>query len=270
MKRWMVSMVVVVGARSADALAQDASAVDGTVVLKDGTIVHGALVEVVAGDHVIVRVDGEAKVLPWAAVSTVLPGNAPPAVPVVPPVAANMLASLSGEDGPLVDWPEPDRTPPPIMSSRLSVGVEAGVAAAPTGTYALAAELYPWSWGPVTLGFHAAYGWAGLVGPTIAERLMFDVSLGPVQYGVGVGFAHSFRSGTASTAGAPDRVDAFDSDLTHLSVFVTRHVMLRALLGLQVPVSSGCGGQGMPCGSSSVVYGLGSLMWNFDLSHGGR
>lgn len=270
MKRWIVSMVVMAGARSPLALAQSPTAVDGTVVLKDGTIVHGEIVELVAGDHVVVRVGGETKVLPWAAVSTVLAGNSPPAVPVVPPAAESMIASLTGEDGPLVDWPEPDRTPPPIMSSRLSVGVEAGVGAVPTGTYALAAELYPWSWGPVTLGFHAAFGSAGLVGPTISERLVFDVSLGPVQYGVGVGFAHSFRSGMPPTAGAPDRVDVFDSDMSHLSVFVTRHVMLRALLGLQFPMTSGCDGQGMPCGNSSVVYGLGSLMWNFDLSHGGR
>lgn len=261
----MVVMAVMAGARSPRALAQAPTAVDGTVVLKDGTIVHGEIVEVVAGDHVVVRVGGESKVLPWAAVSAVLAGSSPPTAPVVPPIA-----SMTAENGPLVDWLEPDRTPSPIMSSRLSVGLEAGVGAVPTGAYAIAAELYPWSWGPVTLGVHAAFGPAGLVGPTVSERLMFDVSLGPVQYGVGAGFAHSFRSATPPTASAPDRVDVFDTDMSHLSVFVTRHVMLRALLGLQFPMSSGCNGQDMPCGDRSVVYGLAGLMWNFDLSHGRR
>jgi hypothetical protein len=247
---------------------------DGTVVLKDGTIVHGTILEVVNGDHVTIRVDGESQQLPWAAVASVLVGTvaAPLALPVstaVPNIASSVLGVSGGDDGPLVDWPEPDRTPPNIMASRLSLGLEAGVGGVPVGSYALAAELYPWSWGFFQIGFHGAYGPDGFIGPTVSEMLTFDWSYGStVQQGLGIGLAHSFRSTMSPVPGAPDRLDVLDADCGHFTVFITRRVLLRAMLGIQFPLTSGCDDAGKACGNPSTVYGIASLMWNFDLSRG--
>ncbi len=269
MQRALPWIVAVGLGMSHPARADGPSTGDGVVVLKDGTILHGEIVEVVTGDHVVVRIGGESKQLPWAAVSTVVAG-APPQAP-----ATNMWATLRGNalslansDGPVVDWPEPDRSPPSIMPSRLSVGLEAGVGGVPVGTFALAAELYPWQWSIFQVGFHGAYGPNGFVGPTVSEMITADIAYGPVEEGLGVGLAHSFRSASHAMPGAPDRVDVLDLDVSHFSVFITREVMLRAMLGLELPVSSGCDDTGKVCGNTSVVYGLATLMWNFDLSRG--
>jgi len=268
-RRWVLCAVMLAGAV---AHADVPGTGEGMLVLKDGTILHGTIVELVDGDHVVIRLDGEAKTFPWAAVATVVAGStSQPALPVPFAQVRSSLLDLhgAGQDGPLVDWPEPDRSPPNIMTSRFSLGIETGVGGLPVGSYALAAELYPWTWGFFQLGLHGAYGPNGLVGPTVSEMLTFDWSYGSVvQQGLGFGFAHSFRSTMSSVAGAPDRVDVIDADVGHVNVFLSRQVMLRGMVGLEFPISAGCNDTNNACGNASAVYGLLSLLWNFDLARG--
>ncbi|MGH7293615.1 MAG: hypothetical protein ACRELB_01720, partial [Polyangiaceae bacterium] len=82
----------------------------------------------------------------------------------------------------------------------------------------------------------------------------------------------SIRSGPTAltTPGTPDHVTFFDADAGHIGVFLSRHVMLRAMLGFSFPLSSGCK-IADTCGRFSGTASLditGGLLWNFDTSPG--
>ena len=265
------------------------------VTLVDGSTYQGELVEKVPGDHVTLQLaTGEIKRFEWSQLASAIDesatGSAPESAPArphdpasppepefppepAPPLPPEPPADLPGpETGrPLVDWPEPDRTPPAMMASRFSLGLVGG--SSPLGYGALEAEVYPWDENSFTIGLHAAFGPWGALGPTASGMVTFEWPLAAwIQQGLGVGLTRSF--GSAPTAfgapASPSSVTFFDADCTHFSFFLTRSVMFRTTLGFSFPTSAGCG-IGNACGNWSSLGPIiltGALLWNFDTSPG--
>jgi hypothetical protein len=261
--------------------AAGAQVAEEIVVLNDGSTYQGKLVEKVPGDHVTIKLaTGEVKRFDWSAIASTR--DEQPLLPPPPPLPASsaggQAGAAKGEDltalgpglaGSLVDWQEPDRTPPSSMASRLSVGVLAGYQHA-LGVASLEAEYYPWNAGPFDVGFHAAYGPWGALGPTFSGMLALDFTLVDwLRYGFGAGVTESLRSGpTAVTSpGTPDSWTFLEVDLSHVDVFVARVLTIHLRLARSYPIP-GCD----PCGRLDVGpqgFGvLGGVLWNFDISPG--
>ncbi len=250
-----------------------AAAVTEAVTLTNGSMYQGELVEKVPGDHLPLRLaTGEVKRFDWAQIASISgeglqmtwTGSAPAvaATPVVPPESVEQPA----EGEPLVDWPEPDRTPPTMMSSRLSVGILGGWS--PLGYAAVQAEYYPFDEGGLTLGIHAAFGPWGVAGPSTGELLTVEWPLATwVQQGLGVGFTESFPIGPGGSF-----LGFFDAACSPFSFFLPRRLVARVTLGFSMPVVGPCG-PGTPCSTWSQglpVDITGALLWNFDTSAGDR
>jgi hypothetical protein len=265
------------------------------VVTKGGATYQGSLVEKLPGDHVTIQlVTGQVKRFEWSEIASA--ADASPSVPPGGatsggelPVSNDAASLLLGRgastreplshvpDGPLVDWPEPDRTAPTLMSSRLSVGMVGGISALGYGAVAL--EYYPWDEKSFTIGLRAAFGPAGALGPSVAEMLSIDWPMATwLQQGLGVGLTHSFHTGATATDGPdlPGSETFLDGDCTHFAVFFSRTVMLRATFGWSFPVTAGtpsqCHGPGSPCGRQPAagLLATGGLFWNFDIGAGER
>jgi hypothetical protein len=248
------------------------------VELKDGSSYQGDLVEKVPSDHVTIKLaTGEIKRFDWSSIASTREGaSAPQAIPAgelpVPDGTSLVPGGVGGGSaGALVDWPEPDRTPPPMMTSRLSFGFVGGVR--PLGYGAIEGQYYPWNENTFTVGFRAAYGPWGALGHSVGEMLTVDWPLGrSIQQGLGVGLTQSFRAGPGAveTAGAPGSMNFFDADCSHFNVFLSRALMLHLGLGFSWATSSGCKfGEG--CGRFNPPATLtfaGGLFWNLDTSPG--
>lgn len=253
------------------------AAVTEAVTLTDGSMYQGELVEKVPGDHLTLRLaTGEIKRFDWPEIASIS-GDAihptwtgseaaPPPPPPAPQPPTGPPPGPTALEGPFVNWPEPDRSPPTMMASRFSVGLLGGYS--PLGFGAVEAEYYPFDEGALTLGIHAAFGPWGVGGPSTGELLTVDWPLATwCQQGLGVGLTESFPVGPAG-----DFLAFFDADASHLTFFLGRHLLLRATIGFSLPVVGPCG-RGTPCAQWSNAFPLdltGALLWNFDTSPGDR
>ncbi len=259
------------------------SAGRGVVMLKDGTLLRGDVLEWFQGDHVTLRLsDGEVKRFGWSRVALVASSafrggvrtdsvttttaitssrSAPsadssPSTPAAPATDADDVVKTT--------WPEPDRTAPPIMTSRLALGLDTGYRA-PLGRFGLDAGWYPLRW----IGFAFGYG-LPVDGPsTTAENLFVTWPIaGPVEMGIGAGLAQSFVGG--SNGGHSGVVSNLDLEALHLTFFGTRSLSVRASLGYALNLSGGdyCDAHPTLCPGTHTLYSTAGIAWNFDLGAG--
>jgi hypothetical protein len=265
----------------------------GMVVLKDGTVVRGPVLESIQGDHVTVQnSDGTSRRFPWDQVAFVMSGTAPSGVAVGPstsittttwqtsgPVVGELarlgglagvqLGALAGNDtATTVDWPEPDRSPPTVMPARLSLGVQGGVDSV-LGYMSLDAEYFPFSW----LGLQAQLGLPIADEPvTLAESLLVEWRLGAgLTQGLGVGLAHTFAK-TVIPGQDPGVIQYITADCSHLTYYFVPQLGVRATIGFALALGNTdyCTAHPEACPQLADIPITGSLtlLWNLDLSHG--
>ena len=252
------------------------------VVLKDGSVVSGEVLESIQGDHVTIRTaDDAVKRFDWSNVSFVvnggfslpnmsgattttsgLPSGAQTTI-VTPP---SVTYAAANRDLPTVTtWPEPDREARPILASRLALGLESSFGG-PLGRYALDAGWYPIRW----VGFDVAVGLPLAGAPTTtAENMFFAWPIfGPVEMGFGAGLAQSFVDG--ANGGHSGVVSNLELEAAHLTLFFTRELSLRGGMGIDLNLSGGsyCDAHPDTCPRMNTLNGTATLSWNFDLSHG--
>jgi hypothetical protein len=279
----LASLAVPIKAANAQTTTTDSPShqgVSGFVVLKDGTILAGKVLESVIDDHITMRLpSGETKRLEWSRIAKVLtsdssswtqtfdgrfPTDGASPRPVQPPPWSG------GSEHPehTADWPEPDRTAGPYMSSRFSMGLQSGYLS-PLGVIGAKLALYPTSF----FGLEAGYGWHGSGGPTtFTESMVFEWPMGwIIGQGLGIGLAQSRVSHGADDAplASPGYVQFLTGDVTHVSFYLSRALTLRLTGEIAFPIkgASVCGGKPFSdvCGAGALSGNV-ALFWNFDLS----
>lgn len=175
-------------------------------------------------------------------------------------------ATIASEPATVADWPEPDRSPPPFMAERLSLGVQTGYGS-PFGPLALDAGWYPTSWFGLegTLGLHV-----GDEPTTAGESMRFGWRLGDVvEQGLGIGLAQSFVTRVAA-GGHEGVVNYLTADCGHVAFWLTRGLALRLSIDLAFPITgvTFCEQHPEACPNTTAVSGSAALLWSFDLSHG--
>jgi len=204
------------------------------VVLHDGSIVQGELVEKIVSDHVTVKLaDGRVRTIAWKDVEEARDDSSPAAslpdafgdtTPAETPPAADDRVIVN-------DWPEPDREASAFEPQHLMLGVFGGTASGIAGgrvstVYGVSVERDLTRW----LGFEldASDGSAGEFGATLSQRIRFGLPIGNhLRVGLGYGVSEAKTGAELTDVGAPSWAWFFVGG-GFLDYAPTRHLLVRA------------------------------------------
>jgi hypothetical protein len=263
-------VVVVVPCTAHVALADDAPSADAdplpvkmvhreVLILKDGSVVQGVLVEKVDNDHVTIMAPGGAKrTIAWADLA-----QPPQDVTIPEPPAPGTPAGTDSQV--ITTWPEPDRVPTAFRAMHMLVGFAGG--ANSLGTNAgVSAEFDPEAWFGLELDLGKSTG--NLLATIGSVRFRFaKTSYHHARLGLDFAYTIAGTTSVVTEAGSPSTAD-FATAGAFLDVAPRPNLLLRAEVGLDL-LSNGvdfC----MNCPGNDgqhVIYPMFRLgvSWMFDL-----